>query len=293
MTALFMHNLESFRFLDLLDLVLVSVLIYQFYRLMRGTSTINIFIGIISIYLLWKGVSLLEMELLSELLGAFISVGVIALIVVFQPEIRKFLLMLGTPDFLRKNSRRFLFWKINLSSGLHLDVDPLLDACVQLSAARTGALLIIGRHNELGQFAESGTELNARISSELIQSIFFTNAPLHDGAVILAHNKIKAAACILPVSANKNLPSHLGLRHRAAAGVTEVSDALGIVISEETGKISVVEQGNIQEDIPLDQLKILLDESFPAEHAHHSPRSGSISNGDQNLFQMIFGRKKN
>jgi len=292
MTALFMHSLESFRFLDILDLLLVGILIYQFYRLMRGTSTINIFVGIVSIYLLWKLVKLLKMELLSELLGAFISVGVIALIVVFQPEIRKFLLMLGTPDFLRKNSRRFLFWKFNFSSGLHLDIDPLLYTCQRLSTNHTGALLIIGRHNELGQFAESGTELNARISSELLQSIFFPNAPLHDGAVIIAHNKIKAAGCILPVSANKNLPSHLGLRHRAAAGVTEVSDAVGIVISEETGKISIVEQGNIREDISSDQLKNLLNEAFSDENGHHTPRSSFISNGDQNLFQMIFGRKK-
>jgi len=257
-----MEFFDHIRLLDILDILLVIILIYQVYRLVKGTSTINIFLGIIAIYLLWKVVSTLEMELLSDILGAFISVGVIALIVVFQPEIRKFLLMLGTPDFLRKNSRRFLFWKIHFSSAPQLDIDPIIKACQRLSLDRTGALIVLERMNELGQFRESGIALEAVISEELICNLFYDKAPLHDGAVIISHNKIKAAACILPVSSNRQLPPHLGLRHRAAVGISEVSDAVAIAISEETGKIGVAEHGVLAEDLSPVALKDLLEEAF-------------------------------
>lgn len=255
----------NIRFLDILDILLVAVLIYELYRLVRGTSTINIFLGIIGIYLLWKLVDALRMELLSEILGAFISVGVIALIVVFQPEIRKFLLMLGTPDFLRRNSRRFFFWRINFAGGPVLDIDPIINACQRLSSEKTGALIIIERHNELGQYMDSGVRLEARISSVLLQSIFFHNAPLHDGAVIISHNRIEAAGCILPVSSNSQIPLHLGLRHRAAIGATELSDAIAIVISEESGKISTAEHGQIREEVLPAELKVFLEDSFHSE----------------------------
>lgn len=254
----------NIRFLDVLDILLVAILLYELYRLMRGTSTINIFVGIISIYLLWKLVSALQMELLSEILGAFISVGVIALIVVFQPEIRKFLLMLGTPDFIRRNSRHFLFWRIAYSSSPTLDIDPIVNACHRFSTDKTGALIIVERHNELGQYYETGTIMEAKISSIALQSLFFHNAPLHDGAVIISHNRIIAAGCILPVSSNSQLPLHFGLRHRAAIGISEQSDALAIVISEETGKISIAEHGKVNESITSTQLKDILSETFPS-----------------------------
>lgn len=255
----------NIRFLDILDILLVAVLIYELYRLVRGTSTINIFLGIIGIYLLWKLVDALQMELLSEILGAFISVGVIALIVVFQPEIRKFLLMLGTPDFLRRNSKRFFFWRINFAGGPTLDIDPIISACQRMSSEKTGALIIIERHNELGQFQESGVRLDAEISAVLLQTIFHHNAPMHDGAVIISHNRIEAAGCILPVSSNRQIPLHLGLRHRAAIGVTEQSDAIAIIISEETGMISIAEHGNLKEKMLPAELKVFLEEAFEQE----------------------------
>ncbi|HRY99900.1 MAG TPA: diadenylate cyclase CdaA [Bacteroidales bacterium] len=257
------------RILDAIDLILVAYLLYEFYRLMRGTSTINIFFGIISIYLLYKLVNYLDMALLSEILGAFISVGVIALIVVFQPEIRKFLLMLGTPGYIRKNSRRFLFWRITYSSVPELDTQAVLQACEDMAATFTGSLIVIERGNELGQFAESGTRLDASLSPTLIASIFFHNAPLHDGAMIIARNRIQAAGCILPVSANPHLPPHLGLRHRAAIGITEQSDALAIVVSEETGKISLAEHGQLKEDLSMEELTAMLQEQFPGQENKH------------------------
>ncbi|MBE0642182.1 MAG: DNA integrity scanning protein DisA nucleotide-binding domain protein, partial [Bacteroidales bacterium] len=149
---------------------------------------------------------------------------------VFQPEIRRFLLMLGTPGYIRKNSRRFLFWRISLSNQPELDVLSVLKACEEMSSTLTGSLIVIERNNELRQYRESGTVLEARLSPEVLTNIFFHNAPLHDGAVIIARNRVQAAGCILPLSGNAQLPSYLGLRHRAAIGITEQSDAIAIVV---------------------------------------------------------------
>ncbi|MBP7848754.1 MAG: diadenylate cyclase CdaA [Lentimicrobiaceae bacterium] len=254
-------NMEEIRMLDVIDLVLALILIYQLYRLVKGTSTINIFVGIVSIYLLYRLVKALKMHLLGEILGAFTGVGVIAIIVVFQPEIRKFLLMLGTPAYRKK--RRFGFFKrFQFSTEPSLDIDPIITACQRMSASRTGALIVIERHNELGQFKESGIPLDARITEALICSIFFHNAPMHDGAVIIGHNRVQAGGCILPVSGNRNLPEHLGLRHRAAVGITEQSDAMAIIISEETGTLSFAEYGHITEGILPSRLKDILEEVY-------------------------------
>ena len=242
-------------FLDVLDIFLVAFLMYELYNLLKGTVAINIFFGIVAFYLLWKLVTALEMTLLSEIFGAFISVGFIALIVVFQPEIRKFLLMLGTPGFMRKRRRRFLFWRFDLSNGPHLEVDRVIMAAMKMADKKTGALIIIANKSELQQFVETGEELNASISEELIMSIFLRKGPLHDGAMIIHNNKIRAARCILPVSDNPNIPGKLGLRHRAAVGVTEVSDALAIIISEEDGSISYAFNGELSLNLRADELK--------------------------------------
>lgn len=271
----------NIRLLDILDILLVAVLIYELYRLVRGTSTINIFLGIIGIYLLWKLVDAMQMELLSEILGAFISVGVIALIVVFQPEIRKFLLMVGTPDFIRRNSRRFLFWRIDMSSGPEVDIDIIIKACQQMSIDKTGCLLILQRNNELGQYKDSGTVIDARISEPLILNIFFHNAPLHDGAMIISRNKIEAAGCILPVSSNSKLPAHLGLRHRAAVGITEQSDAVALVVSEESGKISLAENGQIQEDLSPAKAGEILVSAFTANQDDQGDQRDQSDHIDQ------------
>jgi uncharacterized protein (TIGR00159 family) len=243
------------KFLDILDILLVAFLLFELYNLLKGTVAINIFLGIVAFYLLWKLVTALEMKMLSEIFGAFISVGFIALIVVFQPEIRKFLLMLGTPGFISKRRKRFLFWKFDFNTTVNLDIEKISMACRKMSETKTGALIIIAQKSELEQFVATGEYLGAAISESLLENIFFKNSPLHDGAVIIHENKIKAARCILPVSNNKNIPASLGLRHRAALGITEQSDALAIVVSEENGKISYAINGELKVGLETNQLK--------------------------------------
>lgn len=250
------------RLLDVIDIILVAFLLYELYNLVKGTAAINILLGIIAIFLVWRMVRILEMELLSEILGAFISVGFIALIVVFQPEIRKFLLLLGTPTFIRLKNNRFLFWKIKYADSETLNIDPIVKACQKMANSKTGALIVIGKVNELAEYIESGEKLDARISEQLIENVFYKNAPLHDGAVIILNNKILAASCILPVSKNDNFPAHVGLRHRAAVGVTEKSDAIALVVSEQTGAISWCKAGHLNADIQPARLKTLLEEEF-------------------------------
>ncbi len=262
MFLLFITGLPKLSILDIIDIILVAYLFYELYKLIRGTAAINIFIGIIAIYLIWKLVRALEMVLLSEILGQFISVGVIALIVVFQPEIRRFLLLLGTPEFIRKKPKRFMFWKINLLNENILSIDPIIQACQRMSNNRTGALIVIARKNELQTFVNTGVLIDATISSPILENIFYKNSPLHDGAVIIIDNKIKAAKCILPVSGNRNIPSDHGLRHRSAIGITEQSDAITIVVSEQTGKISYCKMGHLTNDVQPSELKTLLEEEF-------------------------------
>ncbi len=250
------------KFLDIVDIFLVAFLLYALYNLLKGTVAINIFFGIVAFYLLWKLVTALEMQLLSEIFGAFISVGFIALIVVFQPEIRKFLLMLGTPGFIGKNRKRFLFWKFDLGNEIELDIDKILMASRNMAEQKTGALIIIANKSGLEQFVETGEQLNATISDALIENIFFKNSPLHDGAMIIHNNIIKAARCILPLSDNKKIPASLGLRHRAAVGITEQSDAMAIIISEETGHISYAFNGKLKKNIPPNKLKSFIKEDI-------------------------------
>jgi len=250
------------RLLDIIDIILVALLLYELYNLVKGTAAINILLGIIAIMLIWRLVRILEMELLSEILGAFISVGFIALIVVFQPEIRKFLLLVGTPSFIRKRNNRFLFWKIRYADEETLNIDPIVQACHKMSNTKTGALIVIGKINELNDIAETGEVLDARISEQLIENIFYKNSPLHDGALIISNNRLRAASCILPVSKNDTLPQQVGLRHRAAVGVTEKSDAIALVVSEQTGNISWCKAGQLNADIQPARLKTLLEEEF-------------------------------
>ncbi len=260
--TLLLSNWFSIRLIDVIDIILVAILLYQTYRLIKGTVAINIFLGIAAIYLIWKLVKLLEMELLSEILGQFISVGVIALIVVFQPEIRQFLLLLGTPSFMKKKPRKYLFSRLNLYSQLKLDINPIVQACQKMSASQTGALIVLARRNELFQFVNSGEVIDATVSQHLIENVFYKNSPLHDGAMIILYNRIKAARCILPVSSNTELPVNLGLRHRSALGITEVSDAIAIIVSEQTGLISFCKGAEIRLDLTPSMLKTILEEEF-------------------------------
>ena len=230
--------------IDILDLILVAALLYYAYKLLKGTVAINIFIGIILIYILWRGTLLLDMEFLSSIIGGFMSVGIIALIVVFQPEIRKFLLMVGSANISKKGS---VFDKINFFKNEKIknftDVNSIVNACFNMSKSKTGALIIIEINNNLNFLKDSGDEMSIRVAQPILESIFFKNSPLHDGAILIENNQIIATRVILPVSDSPNVPSRYGLRHRAALGISEKTDSLVIVISEQTGKLVYVKNG--------------------------------------------------
>lgn len=247
----------DFGILDLLDILLVAFLLYQSYRLIRGTVAINVLIGVAAIYFIWKLVQALNMELLSEILGKFIGVGVIALVIVFQQEIRKFLLVLGSTNFTRRSS---FLKQLNLFSEdqAELDYKPIIEACGTLSRSLTGALIVLEGESRLGQYRSSGTCLNADLSAALLESIFNKTSPLHDGAVIISGQKIVAAGCILPLTESRDLPSRFGLRHRAAKGIAERTNAQAIVVSEETGDITLVRDERLHHKLSLEQLELLL-----------------------------------
>lgn len=200
------------------------------------------------------------MELLSEILGQFIGVGVLALIIVFQQEIRRFLLLIGNNSFFsgNKKGKFFNLLKSNEANKEKLNLNQIIKASKSLASTKTGALIIIDSHSELKYYASSGEKINSTVSAAMLESIFFKNSPLHDGGVILENNKIIAARCILPVSENQEFPSHFGLRHRAAAGITETSRSIAIIISEETGKISLAKEGRINYNISIEELNELL-----------------------------------
>lgn len=232
------------RILDIIDIFLVALLFYWFYRILKGTSAISIFLGIVAIFLIWQVVKALQMELLSSILGAFVSVGFIALIIIFQPEIRRFLFTIGAQAREGKLMHRFKFLRVNNSADL--DIEAITQSCIDMAEIKQGALILLTRKNDLDDIIATGVIVNADITNSLIENIFFKNSPLHDGAMVIRNNRITAARCILPVTQKTNIPGHYGLRHRAAIGVTEVNDCIALVVSEETGNISMVSGGEIQ-----------------------------------------------
>ncbi len=228
--------------LDVLDIVFVAIMLYYLYKLVRGSAAINIFIGIVIIYLLGKLTALLKMEMLSSVLGEFIGVGMIALVVVFQQEIRKFLLMLGSTNLTSKN---IFLRSVNLNETENDSkyLSEIIKAVKDLSKKRTGALMVFQRNTQLDFVKDSGDEMDILINKPILQSIFFKNSTLHDGAIIIEGNKITATRVILPVSNSREIPLRFGLRHRAAVGITEKTDALAIVVSEENGQVSYLKNG--------------------------------------------------
>ena len=257
----FVLGFITFRVLDIIDILLVAFLLYQIYMLIRGTVAINIFIGIFVLYMIWLVVKVLNMELLSSILGQIIGVGVIALIIVFQQEIRRFLLFIGT-RYLSKNRFSIENWLFPKQQSLvaPVNIDAIVKACRNMSETKTGALIVIARKSELQFYVDTGDTIDAETSSRLIENIFFKNSPMHDGALIIVNDKIKAARCILPVTENLNLPAHFGMRHRAALGITEHTDALVVLVSEETGKISFGVEGDIKYGISSMELRQLLED---------------------------------
>ena len=235
----------KFSLTDIIDVLLVALLLYYIYKLVRGTVAINIFIGIVVLYFIYLIVEALQMTLLTKILGGFISVGFIALIVVFQQEVRKFLLMIGSTNFASKRGflKHLKFLKTEGISTSNTDIDTIIAACNKMATSKTGALIVLERNNNLDFLVSTGDEMNIKVTQPIIESIFFKNSPLHDGAIIIENNIVKATRVILPVNNEKTIPQRFGLRHRAAVGITERTDAIAIAVSEETGKISCFKGG--------------------------------------------------
>jgi len=229
---------------------------FQLYRLIRGTAAFSIFTGIFIIFLFWIVVKALNMELITALLGQIMGVGVIALIIVFQQELRRFLLVIGNRYiFSRRFSLGRFFFPVKEDQASTREAEEIVRACESMASKRIGALIVIGRKSSLDMFTEAGEILKAQISAELLETIFFRNTPLHDGAVLIEGDIILAARCPLPITDQVTLPPHFGMRHRAAVGMSEHSDAIIIVVSEESGFISVVETGEIRENITPNELR--------------------------------------
>ena len=233
----------NLRILDIVDIVFVAILLFYLYKLVKGTVAVNIFIGIVIIYLLWKLTQLLQMELLSNVLGEFIGVGMFALIVVFQQEIRKFLLMIGSSNFTQQGKIFKQLRFVKDDTQIKTNVNALVKACESMGRSYTGALIIIQKSTKLDFVKNSGDKMNIELNQPIIEAIFFKNSPLHDGAIVIEDNKITATRVILPVSNDRTIPLRFGLRHRAAVGITEKTDALALVVSEETGQISYLKDG--------------------------------------------------
>jgi diadenylate cyclase len=239
---------------DIIDISLVSILLYQVYKLIRGSIAVNIFLGILALYLIFLIVRAAEMELLATILGQFMGVGVLAMIILFQPEIRKFLLVIGRSTEFRENLFKTVSnWRNNYQDDF--DIQQVIEAIKTLKASKTGALIVFSRDVELRFYIETGDALNAEVTRRLLLAIFNKNSPLHDGAVVIYKGRIKAARCILPVSENDHLPAHFGLRHRAAVGMSENTDTLVVAISEETGRLILARNGSYLRGLKLIQVE--------------------------------------
>ena len=250
---------------DAIDILLVGMMLYYVYRLMRESRSLNVFVGISIFVVIWLFVSqILEMKLLGTILDKVVSVGVIALIVIFQEDIRKFLYNLGAHRRMRTVLKLFMpkHTKDKDQEQLKRDIMPIVMACMQMSKGKVGALIVIERSTTLGDIVSTGEVVNANINQRLIENIFFKNSPLHDGAMVISQHRIKAAGCILPVSHNLDIPKELGLRHRAALGMSQESDALVVIVSEETGGISIASGGSFRLRLSAEELESVLTEEL-------------------------------
>ncbi len=252
---------------DILDILLVALIIFIAFRWIRNSSALNIFVAVIAIYILMVIVDALDMKLMSSLLGTFIDVGVLALIIIFQPEIRHFLYRIGSETKLSAKSRVIiekLFGKKvqNLETA---DLNEVAEACRTMSDSKTGALIVFPHTDDLGYIAETGDKIDATISRRLILNLFFKNSPLHDGAMIIKGSRIVAARCTLPITDRQDIPASFGMRHKAAIGISEVSDADVIVVSEETGNVSFIHRGAVTHIENMNELKLLLGKAFSGQ----------------------------
>ena len=247
----------DFSIKDFIDILSVAFLLYYSYKLMKASGSLNVLTGILVFILLWLVVSqVLEMRLLGSIFDKLVSVGVIALIVLFQEEIRRFLLTLGSHQHASALVRFLTGAK--KEELKHNDILPIVMACLNMGRQKVGALIVIEHNMPLDDIVRTGDVINADINQRLIENIFFKNSPLHDGAMVISKKRIKAAGCILPVSHNLDIPKDLGLRHRAAMGISQASDAHAIIVSEETGAISVAYKGQFYLRLNAEELESLL-----------------------------------
>ena len=243
---------------DVIDIFLVALMLYYIYRLMKESRSLNVFIGIMVFVVVWLFVSqILEMRLLGSIMDKLVSVGVIAIIILFQQEIRKFLYNLGAHRRV-KGLLRFFSSDDKKDQRDKEFIMTIVMACMNMAKGKVGALIVIERGAPLDDICETGDIIDANINQRLIENIFFKNSPLHDGAMVISKKRIKAAGCILPVSHNFDIPKELGLRHRAAMGISQSSDAIAIVVSEETGRISVAIKGEFRLRLSAEQLESIL-----------------------------------
>jgi len=253
-TFLFQIFFLDVTWVDLADIGLVAILLYQVYKMIRGSLAVNIFLGILALYLIYLVVRAAQMELLATILGQFMGVGVLAMIILFQPELRKFLLVIGRSTELNRDFFKSLaHWRTRYHDDF--DVHEVTEAVKTLKVTRTGALIVFSRDAELKSYVETGDPLDAEVTKRLILSIFNKNSPLHDGAIIIYKGRVKAARCVLPVSENDHLPQHFGLRHRSAIGMSESTDTLLIAISEETGRLILARNGKFLKGLKLRQVE--------------------------------------
>lgn len=267
----------------MIDIALVAALLYQVYKLLKGSVAIKIFLGFLSLYLIYLLVQAIRMELLTIILGQFMGVGVIAAIIIFAPEFRKFLLILGRSSILSNDNGwkdMLFFWRKKENSGFN--ISPIIDAAKVLAGSNTGALIVISSTVELKFYAESGDILDAELSKRLLISIFNKHSPLHDGAVIIHKGKIKAARCILPVT-EREVPAQFGLRHRAGIGMSEATDALILVISEETGQISMAKNGKVLHNLSFQEVREIINDYLNNE---------DLYDRFENLSEHDFAKKK-
>ena len=259
MNLLFRIGFLDISIVNIIDITLVSFLLYQVYKLMRGSVAIKIFLGFLSLYLIYLVVNAARMELLSIILGQFMGVGVIAAIILFAPEIRKFLLIIGKSSIFSNENvlQELLFWRKRETQAFN--ITPILEAAKSLAGTSTGALMVISRSSELKFYAESGDLIDAIVSKRLLISIFNKYSPLHDGGVIIYNGRVKAARCILPVT-EREIPAQFGLRHRAAIGMSEATDTLIVIVSEETGQISLAKNGAIVHNLSFQEVREILND---------------------------------
>ncbi|MBQ3246352.1 MAG: diadenylate cyclase CdaA [Bacteroidales bacterium] len=255
-------------FADILDILLLGLIIFLAFKWLRGSSAMSIFVAIVSLYLIRVLVSAFNMRLMTALMETVLDVGVLALIVIFQPEIRKFLINLGNRYMNNAKSRAIMDRVLGRKKGAMKGseaVNDLTEACRRMSEDKTGALIVIAHRTPLDDIISTGDMIDAAIHRRLIMNLFFKNSPLHDGAMVISGDRIIAVRCTLPITERTDIPASFGMRHKAAIGITETSDADAVVVSEETGRISFVKEGNVTHIQNINELKLLLNTSLGEE----------------------------